>query len=292
MMRIAITELALLCGLFLSAAAQDMKLVHRVTVNGKQSDSITYARNGKLRFGGSGGGGVIDAKEAQVNWVAGGTYSITDCARGEHYTVYPDKREFSRRKLPAVATVEQLRSDLQELRKKGLNTLEPYRVVRIATKDTGERKVIHGLQARRFIRERQSIHRNTRFAGVEERSDIWVVDYPVQLGCASDEQIALLEELHELRWSPHGNIGSGKPAFRHVDYEATGDELRGDFVYHHRVHRFLGGPQGKQLPPRTFVTEVVELSLAPLDDSLFEVPEGYREVAVVGTVSETSLAIW
>jgi hypothetical protein len=136
------------------------------------------------------------------------------------------------------------------------------------TIDTGERQNFFGYPARHLITT-QIIHREGfPSSGWEKTADGWYIDLKASYSC------------HE----GFGNFGDG-----FLTLPTPDAILRSDIRYRHTGVEIVGLPVDLTVQTRNvrgdgreFVeqerNEVIELSTAPLDASLFEVPEGFTKV--------------
>ncbi len=144
----------------------------------------------------------------------------------------------------------------------------------VETTDTGERKEIFGFAARRYIT------RQKRLAGPgavaqsgETESDGWYIDLEVADRCGH-------------RGKPQGTVTGfvaissiGDKADR-IEVHRAGPQVTGFPVQLTSTsHGQSPLPDGTLKPwTSTFKMEVIELSRAPVDQALFEVPPGFRKV--------------
>jgi hypothetical protein len=136
--------------------------------------------------------------------------------------------------------------------------------------DTGERKQILGLTARR-IKTRTVIAASEGACNpmnMEMETDGWYVDLPGGLSCATDGSNAPLfpvdqsDCVDEVRFKTEGTAKLGYPVETTTRMKFnTGDEV-----------------EAIATPTSSSSQEVVDISTAPLDAALFDVPAGYREV--------------
>jgi hypothetical protein len=169
------------------------------------------------------------------------TYSIGDTSTKRYKIVDPTKHEYYDSSPYRLAAMS---SDQSQ-------TL----VIEIETRDTGEQRQMFGHTARYFI---TTEHRHTEYAGKppskrqEIVTDGWYVDLPPAVPNHSRVgAVAVLVDMPEGAPMPRLNVTRSGPTIPGVPvWERTGEHLM----------------------------EVVELSDAPLDQSLFEVPSNYRRV--------------
>ena len=130
-------------------------------------------------------------------------------------------------------------------------------------KDTGERKQMFGYTARHIIQtiETDSSPDACSKSKTKMEMDMWVIDAEFGLSCPATRQ-----------YRPAGNSNTGGCRDR-VQQKTIGTAKSGYPVYQKMTTFDANGKVSY-----TMVQEVVELSKATLDASLFEAPAGYREV--------------
>jgi hypothetical protein len=130
--------------------------------------------------------------------------------------------------------------------------------------DTGERKDLLGLKAKR-IKSKIVVEASEgacNSMNMEMETDGWYVDFPAGQGCqtqtASSFPSGQSDCVDEVRYKTEGVANSGYPVMTNT------------------VIRFNTG--GTSIPPSSSTQEVTDISTSVLDQSLFEIPAGYREV--------------
>ena len=133
----------------------------------------------------------------------------------------------------------------------------------VTTKDTGERKQMFGYTARHIITTMEMKSSPDACSTVDNNMKIdgWYIDAAFALDCDSNRAYA----------APMPKAGGG--CRDRYETKTIGMAKKGFPVWEKMT---MIGPNGTE----TFSTtnEVIEFSQATLDDSLFDVPEGYREV--------------
>jgi len=130
--------------------------------------------------------------------------------------------------------------------------------VNIEDIDTGERKLMFGYTARHIIRtERRVPGPGAISLARETKRDGWYVDLNMPEGCPP--------RLTNKRAEAFVLVSGGK------------DGKMDKIEVHHTGVTQIGYPL-EVADPTFFKTEVIELSSAPLDPALFEVPSGFRQV--------------
>jgi hypothetical protein len=134
----------------------------------------------------------------------------------------------------------------------------------IDIKDTGERKQMFGMQARRLIITMDTKSSPDACSKTNPRMEIdgWYVDLAVGFDC--DPKLSLGGE------APKTSYGGCRDQY---EIRQIGTGKRGYPLYEKMT---MFDDNGKETT--TMVSEVIELSKASLEAGLFDVPEGYREV--------------
>ena len=135
----------------------------------------------------------------------------------------------------------------------------------ITTKDTGERKQMFGYTARHILTTMEMKSSPDACSNVNMKMEVdgWYIDAAFALDCDMTQAYA--------NYKPHGSGGCRD----RYESKTIGTAKKGYPVWEKTT--MFGGASGTQ--EFTTINEVVEFSQATLDQSLFEIPEGYREVA-------------
>lgn len=144
-------------------------------------------------------------------------------------------------------------------------TIKGGRVIStINIKDTGERKQMFGFQARRLIitMDTNSTPDACNKTNSKIETDGWYVDFDVNFDCD--------QTFDPRRYDPPSTKGGCQDKY---EMKQTGSGKRGYPLYEKMTMFDEAGEV-----TMTMINEVVELSKDVLDQSLFEVPPGYREV--------------
>jgi hypothetical protein len=132
-------------------------------------------------------------------------------------------------------------------------------------KDTGERKMMFGLQARHLIITQEMESSPDSCNGPSKTKmefDGWYVDFSAEFNCPAAQSVA-------------PTVPTGRPdCIDRVVYKGSAAARTG-FLLEGTMKMF--GADGSVTMSQT--TETLELSRAPLDASLFDVPAGYRQVS-------------
>ena len=132
--------------------------------------------------------------------------------------------------------------------------------------DTGERKDILGMKAKR-VKSKLVVEASEGACNsmdMELETDGWYVDIPAGQGCQSAMTSSLpsLDQsgcVDEVRYKTEGVVNTGYPVTATTTIKFN-----------------TGG--GAPIPPSTSTQEVTDISAAALDQALFEIPAGYKEV--------------
>ena len=151
---------------------------------------------------------------------------------------------------------------------------EPTILVETETVDTGERKEVFGRTARRIVTTRRIIPLTGAKRGADTTvTDGWYIDLDTHISCEPSWRSPRSGHafLTSHRQSEEGDV----PAFKDV-----GKRERGFVVASKRTSSgTITSPDGStRQHVSTWETEVTELSIAPIDPALFEIPLGFRLV--------------
>jgi hypothetical protein len=145
-------------------------------------------------------------------------------------------------------------------------------VVSIETTDTGERKKLFGYTARHVITTQTMIPGPGAVTqGQEIVRDGWYIDLDVNAGCAPRPNGAAFAFL-----SGSSRPAGSAPKADKIEVHRKGAPENG-FALSITTKQTSRSPSGETFTSES-LTEVVELSSAPLDPALFEVPEGVQKV--------------
>lgn len=132
--------------------------------------------------------------------------------------------------------------------------------------DTGERKDILGMKAKRIKSKivAEASEGACNSMNMEMETDGWYIDLPGGQNCqslaATSFDTGQSECVDEVRYKTQGYANNGYPAMTTTTI------------------KFNMGEGAPSIPPSTSTQEITEVSTAALDQSLFEIPAGYREV--------------
>jgi hypothetical protein len=145
-------------------------------------------------------------------------------------------------------------------------------VVNIETTDTGERKKLFGYTARHVIETQTMLPGPGAVSqGQEIVRDGWYIDLDVNVGCGPSRK-AMAVAVGVLFGGPAGS----PMKVDKIEVHRKGAAENG-FALSLTTKQTSHSPSGEAFTSESR-SEVVELSAAPLDHALFEVPEGFQKV--------------
>ncbi|HKS26627.1 MAG TPA: hypothetical protein VJS44_02350 [Pyrinomonadaceae bacterium] len=234
--------LALFCSASLALA--DMKITTKSSASGQSTTMTTYIKGARQRIEGV---GYITIYQCDLKRMI----QIND--KTKSYLVTP----FSGASGAAAASSGQQKSGAK---RGGVVTYTT------TATDTGERKEILGMKARRVKSKMvvQSSEGACNSMNMEMETDGWYIDMPGGQNCqsqtASTYDTGQSDCVDEVRYKTEGYANTGYPA------SAT------------TTIKFNMGEGAPSIPSSTSTQEVTEISTSALEQSLFEVPAGYKEV--------------
>jgi hypothetical protein len=229
------------------SALADVKIKSKQTMSGQTYENTTY----------------IKGKRQRSEMMNGAMVNITQCdlRRGlqinpatQTYMVNPFTVSVETTTKPASASVDG----------NGVVQAGGTVTMTVTTRDTGERKQMFGFTARHLIitTEMASSPDACSKTKMKMETDGWYIDFEAQFDCGESAQ-----------YSGYRNGGKGGCQDKYV-VKNSGTGKRGYPVYEKTT---MFDDSGKET--MSYVNEVVELSKATLDASLFDVPQGYKEVS-------------
>jgi hypothetical protein len=241
-----IALLLILTAAFAGAALADVKVKSKQTVSGQSYESTTYIKGKRQR------------SESM-----GGMVNITQCdlKRGvqlngntKTYMVTPFATTTQTTTKAASAT-----TDENGVVQTGGRVTTTYTI-----KDTGERKQMFGYTARRLIITMETVSSPDACTKADSKmqTDGWYIDAAFALDCDYGMSGYTMN---------YGKKGGCQDKY---DMKTVGTAKRGFPVYEKMTMFDASGKESF-----TMINEVVEFSQATLDPSLFDIPQGYREVS-------------
>ena len=245
MKRKAIILMTAVLGLSMTAMA-DVKVKTRQTMSGQVSENTSY----------------IKGKRQRTEMMNGTMISITQCDLGRDLQLNSQTKTYLVNLYDDGTPVPQAQPSTQQTKSVEV-TKGGTMFVTTTIKDTGERKQMFGYTARHII---QTVETETSPdaclpSKTKLEMDMWVIDAEFGLACTSTRQY---------RPSANSNTGGCKDK---IQQKTIGTAKSGYPVYQKMTSYDANGKESYSM-----IQEVVELSKATLDASLFEAPADYREV--------------
>ncbi|HYV09370.1 MAG TPA: hypothetical protein VE980_00455 [Pyrinomonadaceae bacterium] len=235
------------CLSILSATASaDTKVKTRQTSGGQTYENTSYIK-GKRQRSETNSGQMIMIQQCDLR------RNIQIMPQMKVYMIQPYDQPSTSSTTPATSTTP----ESQPVKKGGLVTST------VTTKDTGERKQILGYTARHIITtmEMKSSPDACSQNNTKMQIDGWYIDATFALDCDSSRAYT--------NYRPKASGGCQD----RYETKTIGLAKKGYPVWEKTT---MFGPDGAE--SFSTITEVIEFSQATLDQSLFEIPEGYREV--------------
>ena len=242
--------LMLLCVVTTAAEARaDVKIKSRQTMQGHSYDNAVY----------------IKGKRQRTEQMGGQSVTIQQCDLRRDLQLMPQMRVYTVRPyddaqaVPTTAPANNARRTTTERTQGGLVTST------VTTRDTGERKQMFGYTARHILTavEMKSSSDSCNPVDMKMETDGWYIDAAFQLECDIERAARY--------YNPQQPSGGG--CRDRFETKQVGAARRGFPVWEKTT---MFGKEGSE--SFSTVNEVVELSQATLDASLFEAPTDYREV--------------
>lgn len=240
------TVLVIACLSILSAAASaDTKVKSRQTSGGQTYENTSYIK-GKRQRSETNNGQMIMIQQCDLR------RNIQIMPQAKVYMIQPYDQPSS-----STTPTNTTAAASQPVKKGGLVTST------VTTKDTGERKQMFGYTARHIITtmEMKSSPDACSQNDTKMQIDGWYIDAAFALDCDSSRAYT--------NYKPHASGGCQD----RYETKTIGVAKKGYPVWEKTT---MFGPNGTE--SFSTINEVVEFSQATLDQSLFEIPDGYREV--------------
>ena len=225
-------------------AFADVKIKSRQTMSGQVTENTTY----------------IKGKRSRTEMMNGTMISVTQCDLSRDLQINPNAKTYM------VNLYDDGNSPAAGAVKAAGGPVVKGGTMYITTniRDTGERKQMFGFTARHIIQtmEMESSPDACNPYKSKLEMDMWVIDAEFSLDC-----------LNNRRYVPRPNAPNGGCTDKMVA-KTTGTGKSGYPVYQRMTSFDANGKESY-----TMIQEVVELSRATLDASLFEAPADYREVS-------------
>lgn len=227
-------------------ASAEIKIRSRQTIAGQAYESTVY----------------IKGKRQRTEAMNGATINITQCDLRRAIQLNPAAKTF------VVNEFGKIESSDQGGKVESARTLPSAKggvvVTTINVKDTGERKQMFGMQARRLVITMDTRSSPGSCSKVNTRMELdgWYVDLDASFDCEDAAQ-----------YNGYKPKASGGCQDQYETHQ-TGGGKRGYALFEKMTIFDVNGA-----PSTAMVNEVVELSRSPIDAALFEIPEGYRELS-------------
>lgn len=248
-MRKTISRIALSIGCLMTMsaiAAADTKVTSRQTSGGQTYESTSYIK-GKRQRSETNNGQMIMVQQCDLR------RNITIMPQAKAYMIQP----YDQPSTSTAPTTPATPSQPGAMKKGGVVTST------VTTRDTGERKQILGYPARHIITTIIMDSTPDACSTVKNKMEIdgWYIDAAFALDCDSSRAYMA---------SRPQAAGGCRDRY---ETKQVGAARKGYPVWEKTT---MFGPNGTE--SFSNITEVIEISQATLDASLFDVPEGYREV--------------
>ncbi|MEP7212392.1 MAG: hypothetical protein ABI791_04920 [Acidobacteriota bacterium] len=246
-MRANILILALMIsGALSSTVFGDVKIKSKQTMSGQSYENTTY----------------IKGKRQRAEQMNGMTVSLTQCDLRRGVQMNTQSKTYMVN--PFAQTAQTTTASATSTTKNGVVQAGGKITTTYTIKDTGERKQMFGFQARHLIITMESVSSPDACnkTNTKMQTDGWYIDAEFVLDCDYGIQ----------NYNYNNNRSSGCPD--KYEMKTIGTAKRGYPVYEKMT---MLDESGKEI--YSMVNEVVELSKATLDASLFEIPQDYREVS-------------
>jgi hypothetical protein len=257
------------CSLVTPATA-DMKSKKKLTMGTGQAgtpsfESASYIKGARER--------------SEMNMMGLNTVNITQCDlkrivtindKNKTYMITPIGEEQESAPEPVATTAQPKSSKPQP---KAEPAKGPGGVITITTNitDTGETKQMFGYKARHVKMQMTSDASPGSQCGANMNMEVdgWYIDFAEQqFSCAANPRTIAMSRANS------GGGRGGPQCNDKIRFKSTGKGNMGRLGYPVYTEMTMAGPQGQAM---TMKQETLELSKATLDQSLFEIPAGYRE---------------
>lgn len=237
--------IAAICAMSQSAFA-DVKIKSKQTMSGQSYENTTY----------------IKGKRQRQETMGGMMINITQCDLRRGVQINPTSQTYVLNPFRVSETTTTANAPAS---KDGVVRSGGTVTTTISIKDTGERKQMFGYTARHLIitMEMSSSPDACNLTKMKMETDGWYIDFEPQFDCGNESNGG---------YTDYKNKKQGCQD-RHV-MKTNGTAKRGYPVYEKTT---MFGDDGKET--MSYVNEVTELSKATLDASLFDIPQGYKEVS-------------
>ena len=216
-----------------------------------------------------------DRKRSEHRTLSGSNYGpplalITRCDTGQMIELNLEDKQYDSHPIPKFPSEEERRALAAKYAATAAKPA-PTVLVEVTTVDTGERKKLFGYEARHVV----TTEKHTRLNGSKDPEqetvkDGWYADLPVALSCSPRARRTFGFATTMKNGQP-----ADVPSVRFVGEQETGFALSLTTT----TRQVLVLPDGvTRETTSTSEEDVAELSAAPLDPGLFEIPPGFAKV--------------
>ncbi len=261
---VRLTAMCCVCLWFLPACAADLKITVESTSFGHTSATTTYVKGQRSRHEWRSASGRSLTPGGPVVWSYGPPHATIDqCDAGRVYELDLQAREYTTYRLNEQGLPEGWKPAPVKWKSSG-GTL----TITIETIDTGERRQMFGHTARHIITK------DKRVAGPgacsksgESEQDGWYIDLDATAGCPR------LPKSH----GPGVAVLSTPDCMDKLEIRRSSVERSG-YPLELTMRTRTTSPDGRPSAATVYTAKVTELSEAPLDLALFDVPAGFKRV--------------
>jgi hypothetical protein len=242
------TLFSIFCLVVISGVANaDTKVKIRQTSGGQTYENTTY----------------IKAKRQRSETNGGQMITVTQCDLRRNITIMPTARTYMIQPYDNPSAASTTSTSSRPASQPGAVTKGGVVTSTVTTRDTGERKQMFGYAARHIITTMVMDSTPDACSPVKTKMEIdgWYIDAAFALDCDLGRN-----------YTPPQPQASGGCRDRY-ETKQIGTAKKGFPVWEKTT---MFGPDGAE--SFSTINEVIEFSQATLDPSLFDVPEGYREV--------------
>jgi hypothetical protein len=258
----------------------DLKIVVKTTAPNRPAlaaETITYIQSDRKR--------VEERRQSLQSLRPGGLVAylpappivtITRCDLDQVFILNLDDREYMSMPVRKRPSREELQARAAQL----TNAAEPPRrtvLIEVTTKDTGERKQMFGFPARHVMTTQKQIPLVIPGQSPQENvTDGWYIDLDTSIPCEPGIRAAVFALSGGPPRKPDDPPQIPIPAFTTIGKPERGFALETKQF----LRATISAPDRPAQIMESFTneTQVTELSVAPLDPALFEVPKNFRQV--------------
>jgi len=231
-----------------SSVLADVKIKSKQTMSGQSYENTTY----------------IKGKRQRTETMNGMMVSLTQCDLRRGIQINPNAKTYVVNPF-TVSSETVTAAKPASVDRNGVVQAGGTVTTTITVKDTGERKQMFGFNARHLIitMETASSADACNKTRMKMETDGWYIDFEPQFDCGDSASYSAY------------NGGAKRPSCQDKYVMKTNGTAKRGYPVYEKMTMF--DESGKET--MSYVNEVVELSKSTLDVSLFDVPQGYREVS-------------